>query len=50
MGSSIERGFRLGSAIFLLWVISNLSSNAQETAEGGELLSLLPQNSNVALY
>ena len=41
MGSSIERGFRLGRAILLLWLFSNLSSNAQETAEGGELLSFI---------
>lgn len=41
MGSSIEKGFWLGRAIFLLWLISNLSSNAQETAEGGEPLSFI---------
>jgi hypothetical protein len=41
MGSSIQKGFRLGRAIFLLWLISNLSSNAQETAEGGQLLSFI---------
>jgi hypothetical protein len=33
--------FRLDRAVFLLWLISSLSSNAQVTAEGGELLSFI---------
>lgn len=43
MKSSIQNGrFRLGRAVFLLWLISSLSSrpsNSQVTAEGGELVS-----------
>lgn len=42
MKSSMQNGrFRLGRAVFLLWLISNLPrpSDSQVTAEGGELLS-----------
>src|SRR5580698_3459527 len=41
MGSSIQKGFRLGCATFLLCLIRNLSSIGQVTAEGGELLSFI---------
>jgi|ERR1700733_5635029 hypothetical protein len=41
MGSSIQKGFRLGCATFLLCLISNLSSIGQVTAEDGELLSFI---------